>query len=258
MILDQANRFRAELAAAQLWEKYGFETPHDLELDVLAYARGVFVMEERLDSSDARLVRKGNRGFVRVNRDIAEPGRKRFAIAHELGHFEIHKEVSQLSACTSQDMIGSYKGSTTEIEANWFAAELLMPKSHFIKKQNDQFPSFAVVRELADYFRTTLIATAIRLAELSEERVAIVICESGKVRWWRASNSFREHYRINAGMKLKEESAAGWVCLGHQNEGKPVSIDSVAWNGPVHEEDWWEDVLVQEKYGQVLSLIRAA
>jgi hypothetical protein len=41
-----------------------------------------------------------------------------FAVAHDLGHWLLHKNVSQVLACTSEDMVAKYKASPPEIEAN--------------------------------------------------------------------------------------------------------------------------------------------
>ena len=87
-------------------------------------ALGVLVLEAPLVKADARLIRKGPRGLVRVKHDIPEPGRKRFAVAHELGHWLLHKEQSQVNSCTDQNMVIKYKASAPEVEANYFAAEL--------------------------------------------------------------------------------------------------------------------------------------
>lgn len=257
MNVQSLSRTRAEAAAIRLWTHYGFRSPKDIELEVLSFARGALVKEGPLDTADARLVRKGKRGLIRVNQSIPEPGRKRFAIAHELGHFEIHAAQSQWSACTSKDMVASYKMSGLESEANWFAAELLMPRIHFQKEVNGAFPEFSLVKQLATYFETTITATAIRLTELSDERVAFVVSENGKVRYWRASDSFDEEYRLEPDMLLSPESAAGAICEGETPEGKSVRIEPTAWGGPEYEEDWWEDAFVLESYGQILSLIRA-
>ncbi|MBY0261422.1 MAG: hypothetical protein K2Q20_03720, partial [Phycisphaerales bacterium] len=58
--------------AKRVWKLYGFQTPADLVLEDLAMAMGVVVLEAKLDSADARLVRKGNRGIIRLKQDIPQ------------------------------------------------------------------------------------------------------------------------------------------------------------------------------------------
>src|SRR2546430_1201637 len=109
MANPQVNKISAVGEAARLWRLHGFALPRDLVLEDLALALGVIVLEGRLDSADARLIRTGKRGLIRVKEDIPELGRKRFAIGHDLGHWLLHKNVSQVLACTSEDMVAKYK-----------------------------------------------------------------------------------------------------------------------------------------------------
>ena len=90
---------------------FGFVGPEELVLEDMAFARGVLVIDATLDSADARLVRSGDRGIIRVSDAIPEAGRRRFAIAHELGHWEMHSKVTQLAVCTDDDMVANYKAS---------------------------------------------------------------------------------------------------------------------------------------------------
>lgn len=55
----------------------------------------------------------------------SSPSRDRFTIAHELGHYFLHREENQSKSFTRR---GSDK---KEWQANWFAAELLMPEKEF-------------------------------------------------------------------------------------------------------------------------------
>ena len=59
---------------------------------------GAYVRERQLEGCEAKLVRKGSMGIICVNETIPEEGRKRFAIAHEIGHFILHPG-TQLILC---------------------------------------------------------------------------------------------------------------------------------------------------------------
>src|SRR5579884_4050918 len=128
------NKVLAHAEANGIWSLYGFSSPQDLVLEDLALAMGVLVMDGPLQGADARLLRKGTKGLIRVKDTIPESGRRRFAISHELGHWLLHKNVSQVLACTSEDMVAQYKASDPEIEANYFAAALLMPETLFVPR----------------------------------------------------------------------------------------------------------------------------
>ncbi|MCH3911463.1 MAG: ImmA/IrrE family metallo-endopeptidase [Limosilactobacillus oris] len=75
---------------------------------------------------------------VTVNKNINDPARKLFTQAHEFGHILIHEPILKSS---SIDFVNSIKESNlnkVEQEANWFAANLILPVqvayAHIIEK----------------------------------------------------------------------------------------------------------------------------
>lgn len=254
----QVSKVLPAAEAARLWRLYGFAAPSDLVLEDLALALGVVVLEGRLDSADARLIRKGQQGLIRVKEDIPELGRKRFAIAHELGHWLLHKNVSQVLACTSEDMVAKYKASAPEVEANYFAAELLMPEKLFAPRIRKARPSLQLLKELATDFETTLTATAIRYVEVSDDYCAVVVSERGKVRWWRGSAVFEELCWIEPGSLLSRDCVAGAIFSGEAPPSGPQEVDASAWvenPGKLEDDTLFEEAFLVERYGQIISLL---
>jgi len=131
--------------AEWLWKLYGFTKPNELILEDLAFARGVIVTDGPLEKMEARLVRSGDKGIIRISQNVSYVGQRRFAIAHELGHWQLHEKISQFFACTSDDMVASYKTSPQEGEANIFAANLLMPSNLFVDRANNKEFSFKTI-----------------------------------------------------------------------------------------------------------------
>jgi len=251
----------AQWEAEHLWEIYGISKPDELCLEDIVLARGVIVIEGPLEKIDARLVRSGDKGLIRIRQDIPNKGQKRFAIAHELGHWQLHDKISQFFACTSDDMVASYKTSSQEGEANLFAACLLMPSNLFVDlAQNKEF-SFKAISNLAEYFITSLTATAIRYVDLSDDYCAIVCSEAGKIRWWRGSNDFENKFWIKPGTKLSTNTIAGSLfCNNHKSEGHE-EIDIEAWcdkSSYCESDTFIEESKRFERYNQVITLLRLA
>src|SRR5713101_7903067 len=123
--LRQPDFARAEAAAFRITKNYGCLHPADIKLEDLAWDRGVTVSTGVLVGSEGRLIRKGRRGLIRVRASENQIGRRRFSIAHELGHWELHQE-TQWIVCSSENL-RDYKTSPLEAEANTFAADLLTP-----------------------------------------------------------------------------------------------------------------------------------
>ena len=86
--------------------------------------------------------------------------RQRFTIAHEIGHFLLHKEHIG-DGIVDDALYRSGLGSTLETEANTMAAEILMPSSLLSKE-----PLLtASIKDLAKKFKVSAAAMAIRLGE---------------------------------------------------------------------------------------------
>jgi len=72
--------------------------------------------------------------IIGVN-SLHHPNRQRFTIAHEVGHLELHRDIISKSVHVDKafpvlmrDQIAAAGTDQIEVDANQFAAELLMPK----------------------------------------------------------------------------------------------------------------------------------
>lgn len=87
-------------------------------------------------SVDAYVIKRSSRFSIVVNPYVSDK-RQRFSIAHELGHLYLHLNYSnkrvweQLDVCDS--LMFRYGHDQEELEANEFAAEVLMPEEYFCK-----------------------------------------------------------------------------------------------------------------------------
>lgn len=246
--------------AERLWSLYGFREPNDLILEDVAFARGVLITDGPLDRMEARLVRNGSRGLVRVRQDIPEAGRRRFAIAHEIGHWELHKSTSQVFVCTERDMLATYKASVTEGEANFFASGLLMPSEIFARQSGSSVLSVDVVSDLAGYFGTSFTATAIRYVDVSSEPCAVVVSSGGRIRWWRGNQGFQSRFWLDARSKLSTNTVSGSVFAGGRRPVGPEEVDISAWSDRGADDDeeglFVEECLIVDRYDQIISLLR--
>lgn len=157
--------------ARQVLDDLGYEIPVDVE--ALAKAHGVTVVEHELeDSVSGVLMIKDSRGIIVVNGGH-HPNRRRFSIAHELGHYLLHPDAGSVFVDRSpvffRDRESSEGIKQHEIDANAFAAELLMPEKDLIAQLNDRpidaFDEVSVHR-LAARFGVSAQALTIRLTRL--------------------------------------------------------------------------------------------
>lgn len=182
-------------AAKKVLDDLGINTLEDLQLlEEIACMRGAIVKDAPLDSAEARLTVFGNRAIITLSSSVKNLHRRRFGIAHELGHFEMHRLNSALSICIGEDIddVSENAGKKLEQEANEFASALILPDRFFSPLCNEEDPSLECIERLARRFNTSLTATARRYIEFSEEPVALVYSENGHIKWVRQGAELKE------------------------------------------------------------------
>ena len=107
------------------------------------------------------------------------PNRQRFSAAHELGHHLLHQEqlkdavhVDRGLRVLMRDQVASQGVDTIEIQANAFAAELLMPEKMLreaIAGDEIDIESDAQIEALSKKFRVSASAIRFRLLGLMDE-----------------------------------------------------------------------------------------
>lgn len=182
-------------SAERVLDELGVSDPNDLLLlPQIARARGAKVKERVLQGAEARLTVLGEKGIITVSSGTASPERKRFSIAHELGHFEMHRDISVVQSCEAKNIDWEFQNSSPDLEkqANEFASMLLLPSRFFAPLCKETDPSLDLIADLAQRFQVSLTATANRYLCFCDEPVALIFSESGHMKWFQGSRSFTE------------------------------------------------------------------
>lgn len=118
---------------------------------------------------------KGRTPIIGIN-SLHHPNRQRFTIAHECGHLALHKgligkkiHVDKRFPMLMRDSLSAAGISEIEIEANLFAAEILMPKHLLTEVLNNEpfdIDEEETVNSLARSFRVSPAAMRFRLGNL--------------------------------------------------------------------------------------------
>jgi len=156
--------------AQELVAAYG--TP--IDLDKLMKDEEITLKREVMeDSVSGMLVIKPADTVIVVNSSHHHT-RQRFTIAHEFGHYYLHNATAQAFVDQSEqvflrDAVSACGTHTQEIQANWFAAELLMPKDYLLKKfenkKIDLYDDYQL-RLLASELKVSVQALVVRLTAL--------------------------------------------------------------------------------------------
>ncbi|MBK7143598.1 MAG: ImmA/IrrE family metallo-endopeptidase [bacterium] len=248
----------AKRAAQEIVDRLYITKPDQLDLVAIAATLGVYSREDILVGSEARIQIGRKSALVTIKSDIAEEGKKRFGLAHELGHYVLHRDKAQSRRCTEEDFLTWYRSTSDEPQANVFAAELLMPQKLFHPACSACRLNFESIAALSETFKTSLTATAIRYVELSSQPCALVSSRSGKIAWSCSSDSFH-HVIISFGTNCESSSYAGeYFSDGIRPTGKPRSVPPIVWlETPdlVRGYRLYEDAICMPRYECVLTLL---
>ena len=153
----------------ELLDRHGVDGP-SVPVQNIARGEGLDVKQGDLGAVSGMLVRGTGSATIGVNSKHA-PTRRRFTIAHELGHFLLHEgllsHVDRDFRVNYRDDESSLATNIEEIEANTFAASLLMP-AHFLDALNaeDAVDDDSRVADLAAQFDVSRHAMSLRLINL--------------------------------------------------------------------------------------------
>lgn len=240
---------RAEQLIDELW----IGSSAELDVEAIAFDQGVEVRYEPLNGCEATLIGYNTKAIATIKRS-ASRGRERFSIAHEIGHWLLHRGRS--FRCRADDIVQNYSSEITlEKEADEFASHLLMPKRLFhpaIKSLAK--PTINDLQRIADDFDVSMQAMSIRLATLDTLPV-IVACYDRNGRIWRSrANHIPSRWRLK--QSLDEDSFAYDIVNGHAdgNKGGKQSADAWFENDDADEFELLESSMPSEN-GRVLVML---
>lgn len=186
---------KAELVAKKVLNECGLDSPTELPMNEIILGRKAFYEEVPLHGKEGEIVSVGNKSIIQVNSNIQFEAKKRFAAAHELGHYEMHRNLRPIFSDTEEDLMNWYKAGPQEVEANEFAAEFLMPSEKFHKECERKKFGPDVIAHLANYFLVSKTAAILRFVKRGNHPVFIVYCKDNKMKWWKKSDDFY-HYSL--------------------------------------------------------------
>ncbi len=149
-------------------------TEPPVDVNIIAECLDISLEYVKFDDEQISGLLVNKDGKVRIGINQAQPStRQRFTIAHEIGHFVLHvnkpifvDEVQQ----RFRDQASSEGVNSEEIEANAFAAELLMPEN-FIRADMATLKTWdkESLQQLAAKYQVSFEAFIYRLSNLNFE-----------------------------------------------------------------------------------------
>jgi hypothetical protein len=221
------NNYGASQAIKTL-TKSGLTDLLDFPLEDLIFSLVGGIKEEPIVGAEGRIIFSHGEAIITVNSSITLLGKKRFVLAHELGHFIMHKEKLIAHIDNDQTLNDWYKNGPHELEANSFAKELLMPEVSFKPLAQGKF-SMGQIEGLAVKFQTSKTATLLRYKDLGSYPIALIFIDGGIVKWTQYSADFVLQY-IPKDSKLPVNTVAGDIFYRKNSiPDEPEIVDAIDW-----------------------------
>jgi Zn-dependent peptidase ImmA (M78 family) len=220
------------------------------------------------NSFDGLLEHKAGKFHIYLNSNKVKhiyETRLRFTLAHELGHYLIdeHRNALMLGLSPSHPSFTNFSSDNeVELEADFFASSLLIPKSRLLKDVYRRKFSFEIIEEIAAKYQTSITATLIKFASIGNHPIMIISTVDKRIKWFKYSEDFPFKY-IDAlpDFKVPQNTSAGRFFYenGVKCEGEPDLVYAEDWFKLWKDEDYGrhfnEQCIYSDKNKFVLSVI---
>ncbi len=251
---------KGAIVANKLIEEFGIEKPDDFSVEEIIHARNIILEEKPIANADGRIVFGQQRTKISINSNIKYTGRRKFTLAHELGHYELHHNVNSHlddNALT----LDYFKNGGQEYEANQFAAELLMPRKMFqnfvvVRKFSPQ-----LLRDISENFQTSITSAAFRFLELGNYPIFLFYSKDSKLIYWKNSHNYYRKVKDITKLSPPSDSVAMEFFRDGKIYGKKESTQEIEKSTWFETSDYdstdlyYEYAIVTKDYNTVLSVV---
>lgn len=150
----------------EIIKHYEIQIPIQNIDEVVEKMNGLIEVNQDTDNISDGSIKKLSDGFVICVSPYQSAERRKFTIAHELGHLFLHMGYMTNEALWKQQESATYYrngDSSMEYQANEFAAALLMPKDEYKKIMDyNTCGNMVQTSKIADYFGVSVSAASNR------------------------------------------------------------------------------------------------
>lgn len=248
---------------AKLWLASGQGFPVNVEALALEVTKQKFaepvgvITPHGIDGIDGMLSkRKKHKDWcISYDENVAVPGRINFTLAHEFGHYLLHRTLRDTFQCGQKEMMDydSRESRRLEAQANMFASYLLMPRNDFDDQIRGQAISFELFGHCAERYQTSLTATLLKWLEFTEETAMLVVADHDEfICWSFCSQSAKRLGVYKAPGEVVPASVLEYLKTNTSNSRLPRRALAGVWH-PI--EEAIESVIVSDQFEQLIFLI---
>lgn len=171
----------AFMHAQEILKELNINIDNPIDLDYILTSYGITCRYIALKTGvDGAFKRSGLDKQIILNGRIQNRARRRFTVAHELGHIVMNHPPT---ICSSDIYRWINSLPDYEEEANQFAKELLLPQKAIKKRLKEKDITIKTIVETANHYSVSLRATTRRFLELSKDAMVMLIHDEKAVEW---------------------------------------------------------------------------
>ncbi len=211
------------------------------------------------------LLRLGEEYAIVYATHIRSEGFQRFSVAHEIGHFKLPGHIDHIfdgGKTVHESRAGFASGDPYELEADHYAASLLMPDPVFSKEMNRVGDGLEAIESLSTACRTSLEATAIRYVQRTDLPAAIILSAGQRINYCFMSDPLKEVEGlewIRKGMPVPAGTATERFNADPANVTAAERLDDTTslmdWFGGEWDVQLEEEVKGLSSYGKTLTVL---
>jgi Zn-dependent peptidase ImmA (M78 family) len=245
------------ICAKSIIKKYAITEPNEIPIEDIIINEGIYLSEKNMSGAEGRMICYEDYAVILVNSSITDYSKKRFIIAHEFGHYLMHRKSQSIFNDIDSDFLEWKGNKSVESEANEFAAELLMPTDIFLRITRTKKFSLEFVKEIKDIFKTSLTASSIRFAEKGHDPILLIYSKKGVVKWFVRNKDF-PFSKISVHNKIPINTITHDFYTKNIKYLDPYEILPESWNISDqynNELKYYEQCLYFDNYDYVLTFI---
>jgi uncharacterized protein DUF955 len=231
----------------------------DLDIEVVA-------KPARSTGVSGMLIRVGNAFAIAYATHIDNAGFQRFSIGHELGHYFLpgHADAVLGPDGVHESHAGFGSADHYELEADHFAAGLLMPRRMFAAELRRAGEGLAAIEHLAGICQTSFRATAIRYTQCASDPVAIIVSTGASIDYCFMSEALRDFDGIDW-IRKRQAVPPGTATQSFNQDGAKIrraartkaESNLQTWFGGSRSIELREDVIGLGSDGKTLTILHS-
>lgn len=236
-----------------------------IEPSIIAEAKGITFCYGDYENAFDGLIEHENGNFhIYINSKNNRPDspRARFTFAHELGHYFIdeHRQALLSGKTPSHPSYVNFSSKNpVEIEADFFAASLLMPENRVKKDCYRKKFCYELVEELSKKYNVSITAAILKLMTIDHHPLMIVVSINNRIKWFKYSHDFPFKWLKHPKGIVPKNTLAGAYFKNNEKFDDTFPLIADDWFEYVPEKQFdrkfYEKCIYADKHNFVLSII---